>query len=418
MDRRDSANELLRELPAVHELAAELDAPHALAVAAARQAIGEYREAWLAGEPRLTGGIEAVESRARELVEAMQRPSLRRVINATGVIVHTNLGRAPLPLSAREAVARAAAGYSNLELDLERGARGSRHAHVEALLRELTGAEAAIAVNNGAAAVLLAVAALAGSGRAVIVSRGQLVEIGGGFRIPEVVGESGAELVEVGTTNRTRLRDYERALSSRPDAAVLRVHQSNFRAIGFVEETMDRGAVRTRGAGDRRRRVGCAGRRRGDPRARRGAVDRALSGGRRGARVLLGRQAARRPPGRPDRGPARPPSRRRANTRWRGRCGSTSCRSRRSRRRFACLVDPEGARREIPVLAMLDASTGVLAERARRLAGGEWVVRDGRRSGRRRSAGGRCHCWRSKDRRWRVDSDVEPGRARQRAARV
>ena len=132
-------------------------------------------------------------------------------------------------------MARAAEGYSNLELDLETGARGSRHAHVEALLCELTGAEAALAVNNGAGAALLAAAALAGPGREVIVSRGQLVEIGGGFRVPDVIAQAGARLVEVGTTNRTRLADYERALG--PDTgAVLRVHQSNFRQLGFVED--------------------------------------------------------------------------------------------------------------------------------------------------------------------------------------
>jgi L-seryl-tRNA(Ser) seleniumtransferase len=222
----------LRALPAVHELAAKLDGPHTLAVAAARQAIEEQRRALQAGGP----ATEDVEPRARELLESMRRPSLRPVINATGVIVHTNLGRAPLPTAARDAVAAAATGYSNLELELESGERGSRHAHVEGLLEELTGAEAAIAVNNGAAAVLLAVAALGGPGRAVAVSRGQLVEIGGGFRIPDVVAQSGATLVEVGTTNRTRLSDYERVLAADPDAVVLRVHQSNFRAVGFVED--------------------------------------------------------------------------------------------------------------------------------------------------------------------------------------
>jgi L-seryl-tRNA(Ser) seleniumtransferase len=163
---------------------------------------------------------------------------LRRVINASGVIVHTNLGRAPLPAAARDAVSAAAEGYANLELSLESGRRGARHDHVESLLRELTGAEAAIVVNNGAAAVLLATAALAGPRRAVIVSRGQLVEIGGGFRIPEVVAQSGARLVEVGTTNRTRLRDYAQAVEAAGDelGAILRVHQSNFRSVGFVEE--------------------------------------------------------------------------------------------------------------------------------------------------------------------------------------
>jgi len=173
-----------------------------------------------------------------DLVEralARLQPSLRRVINATGVIVHTNLGRAPLAAAARAAAATAARGYSNLELDLATGARGSRHAHIQALLRELTGAQAAMAVNNCAAAVLLATAALAGPGREVVVSRGQLIEIGGAFRIPDVVTQSGARLVEVGTTNRTRLRDYAAAVGE-ATGAILRVHPSNFRALGFVEQ--------------------------------------------------------------------------------------------------------------------------------------------------------------------------------------
>jgi L-seryl-tRNA(Ser) seleniumtransferase len=170
-------------------------------------------------------------TRARERL----RPSPRRVLNATGVVVHTNLGRAPLAGSARAAVAAAAEGYSNLELDLATGERGSRHDHVEALLREVTGAEAAMAVNNCAAAVLLAAAALAGPGREVVVSRGQLIEIGGGFRIPEVVAQAGARLVEVGTTNRTRLGDYAAALSDQT-GAILRAHPSNFRTLGFTEE--------------------------------------------------------------------------------------------------------------------------------------------------------------------------------------
>jgi L-seryl-tRNA(Ser) seleniumtransferase len=217
----------LSALPAVHELAARLDAPHALAVAAARRAIDEQRQTILLGEDPCP---EALLERAR----AHLRPSLRRVINATGVVVHTNLGRAPLPAAARDAVAAATLGYSNLELDLDTGERGSRHAHVAGLLRELTGADDAIVVNNGAAAVLLAAAALAGPGATIIVSRGQLVEIGGGFRIPDVLAQSGATMIEVGTTNRTRLADYERALTA--EAVVLRVHQSNFRTVGFVEE--------------------------------------------------------------------------------------------------------------------------------------------------------------------------------------
>ncbi len=224
----------LSALPAVHELAARLDAPHALAVAAARRAIDEQRSLILS-----QGDADAdLVERARAHLDKLVSPSLQRVINATGVIVHTNLGRAPLADAAREAVARAASGYSNLELDLESGERGSRHAHVEGLLCELTGAQAAIALNNCAGAVLLAAAALAGPGRAMVVSRGQLVEIGGGFRIPDVIVQSGSTMIEVGTTNRTKLADYERALESPnvPVGAVLRVHQSNFRTVGFVED--------------------------------------------------------------------------------------------------------------------------------------------------------------------------------------
>jgi L-seryl-tRNA(Ser) seleniumtransferase len=221
-------------LPAVHELAARLDAPHDQAVAAARRAIEEERTLALAGDPVAEGDLL---DRARRHLA----PSLRPVINATGVILHTNLGRAPLAAAAREAVDRAAAGYSNLELDLDSGERGSRHDHVASLLCELTGAQDAIVVNNGAGAVLLAVAALAGADEkrsatatTIVVSRGQLVEIGGGFRIPDVIAQAGAEMVEVGTTNRTRPADYQRALS--PGAIILRVHPSNFRTVGFVQE--------------------------------------------------------------------------------------------------------------------------------------------------------------------------------------
>ena len=198
-----------------------------LATAVARAELRDRRVEILAGaenEVDLVAG-------ARERL----RPSLRRVLNATGVIVHTNLGRAPLAPAARAAVARAARGYTNLELDLAGGGRASRHDHVEGLLRELTGAEASAVVNNCAAAVLLAVSALAGPGREVIASRGQLIEIGGGFRMPEVVAQAGARLVEVGTTNRTRLADYEAALGPET-GALLRAHPSNFRAVGFVEE--------------------------------------------------------------------------------------------------------------------------------------------------------------------------------------
>ncbi|HSO99253.1 MAG TPA: L-seryl-tRNA(Sec) selenium transferase [Solirubrobacteraceae bacterium] len=235
MGARDAARAELRTLPAVHELAGELETggvAHGVAVRAARQAIDERRAALRAGEA--TAG-EILAGRARELAAILERPTIRRVLNATGVIVHTGLGRAPLAPAAREAVAAAAEGYANLELDLGDGTRGNRQNHVRGLLCELTGAEDALVVGNGAGAVLLAVAALAGPGGRVIVSRGQLVEIGGGFRIPEVIAASGAELIEVGTTNRTRLSDYERALG--PERSViLRVHQSNFRTVGFVSE--------------------------------------------------------------------------------------------------------------------------------------------------------------------------------------
>jgi L-seryl-tRNA(Ser) seleniumtransferase len=231
-------NERLRELPSVEELAAALEregAPHVPAVEAARAAIDSRRDA-------IVGGARGEAERlwrdllddARAHLADRARPRLRRVLNATGVIVHTNLGRAPLPQAALDAAQRVATGYSNLEYDLDAGARGSRQAHVEDLLRELTDAEAALVVNNCAAAVLLAAAALA-EGRELVVSRGQLVEIGGSFRIPEVVARSGARLVEVGTTNRTTAADYERAIG--PDTgALLRAHQSNFRTVGFVAE--------------------------------------------------------------------------------------------------------------------------------------------------------------------------------------
>jgi L-seryl-tRNA(Ser) seleniumtransferase len=230
-ERGPELNALLRSLPSVDELAARLErVPHVLAVAAARAVIAARREALAAGDE---GDVDLVRA-AHEWLARAARPSLRAVVNATGVIVHTNLGRAPLAPAAAAAAAEAGRGYSNLEYDLEHGERGSRQAHVEELLRELTGAEAALVVNNCAAAVLLAAAAMA-EGRELVVSRGQLVEIGGSFRVPDVVAQSGARLVEVGTTNRTRLADYERAIG--PDTgAVLRAHQSNFRTVGFVEE--------------------------------------------------------------------------------------------------------------------------------------------------------------------------------------
>ena len=214
----------------MHSLAAALEPePRALAMRAAREAIAAARERIRAG-----GHVGDLERDARERLDNVLRSGPRRVLNATGVIVHTNLGRARLAERAARAAARTGRDYSDLEYDLRRGGRGSRQAHLEGLLRELSGAEAALAVNNGAAAVLLAAAALA-AGREIIVSRGQLIEIGASFRLPEVVAQSGAELVEVGTTNRTRLGDYERALGSNT-GAILRAHPSNFRVVGFTEE--------------------------------------------------------------------------------------------------------------------------------------------------------------------------------------
>jgi len=169
-----------------------------------------------------------------EELAAASRPSLRPVINATGVVLHTNLGRAPLSPAALKNIEEVARGYSNLELNLDTGERGSRYEHVEALLCRISGAQSALVVNNNAGAVLLALNSLA-EGKEVIVSRGQLVEIGGSFRIPDVMRKSGARLVEVGTTNRTHLRDYEEAVSEQT-ALLLKVHTSNFRILGFMAE--------------------------------------------------------------------------------------------------------------------------------------------------------------------------------------
>jgi L-seryl-tRNA(Ser) seleniumtransferase len=222
----------LRDLPSVDELAGDArladSAPRPLVVAAVRSALARAREDIQAG----AAPGDLVRRVEQELVAA-RAPRLRPVLNATGVIVHTNLGRAPLAEAALERVREVAGGYSNLEYDLRAGGRGSRQDHVAPILRRLTGAEGALVVNNNAAAVLLALAALA-EGREVLVSRGELIEIGDGFRIPDVLARSGARLREVGTTNRTRAADYESAFG--PDTAlVLRVHQSNFRVVGFTE---------------------------------------------------------------------------------------------------------------------------------------------------------------------------------------
>ena len=221
----------LRALPSVDELVRDArlaGEPHALAVAAARTVL-ERARLTVRGGGHAGDLVAAVE---QELAAA-RRPALRRVLNATGVVVHTNLGRAPLPEAALARVQEVGRGYSNLEYDLATGARGSRQTHAAEILRRLTGAEDALVVNNNAGAMLLALAALA-EGREVIVSRGELIEIGDGFRIPDVLERSGARLVEVGSTNRTRAADYA-AAAGPATAALLRVHQSNFRVVGFTE---------------------------------------------------------------------------------------------------------------------------------------------------------------------------------------
>src|SRR5262249_52588886 len=194
------------------------------AIAETRERISED------AETVLVGGLL---DRAAEMFAGRRRQQLTRVVDATGVVLHTNLGRAPLAEEAIDAIAATAGGYCNLELDLESGERGRRGSNLEALLRELTGCEAALVVNNNAAATLLVLAALA-AGREVIVSRGQLIEIGGSYRLPEVMAAGGAILREVGTTNKTRLSDYREAISMKT-ALLMRVHASNYRISGFAE---------------------------------------------------------------------------------------------------------------------------------------------------------------------------------------
>ena len=235
-DKRDR----LRRLPSVDRLlslhsARELTALFGqdLAVDAIRAALSEARSRLL--DSQITDHSEnALLERAAHLLHQKLQPSLRPVINATGVIVHTNLGRALLSDGARRAIDRVSGAYNTLEFDLERGKRGSRLGHGGDLLRELTGAEDALVVNNNAAALILILSALA-QGSEVLISRGQLVEIGGGFRIPDIMRESGAHLVEVGTTNRTRIADFKAGASQRA-AMILRVHASNFKQLGFVEQ--------------------------------------------------------------------------------------------------------------------------------------------------------------------------------------
>ena len=241
-------SELMRQIPSVDELlgqprlaALAQRADRTLLVEVTRAVLAELRSR-IAGNLHASGLAEltllsepaALEQHISDLVERMLTHSLQPVINATGVILHTNLGRAPLPAGVAEEFRNTATRYSNLEYDLESGSRGKRDVHTSSLLERLTGAESAIVVNNCAAAVLLVLAALAKGGE-VIVSRGELIEIGDGFRIPEIMAESGAILREVGTTNRTRLADYENACNEQT-RLLLRVHPSNFRVTGFTEK--------------------------------------------------------------------------------------------------------------------------------------------------------------------------------------
>jgi L-seryl-tRNA(Ser) seleniumtransferase len=232
-----------RVIPSIEQLR-QRDAVRALETRYGRDAVvGALRAEADALRARLADpahGADSAADAASHLERAVEarlavlfRPSLRAAINATGVVIHTNLGRAPLARAAADRIVEVATGYANLEYDLARGGRGARDTHAEALLTRLTGAEAAVVVNNNAAATMLTLAALA-AGREVIVSRGELVEIGGGFRVPDVMKQSGAVLREVGTTNKTRAADYAAAISDRT-ALILRVHPSNFRIEGFTE---------------------------------------------------------------------------------------------------------------------------------------------------------------------------------------
>lgn len=230
---------LLSSLPKVDNILRDeridcyCDIPRSLILDAVRETLDYYRKGIL--EKKLDGfSYDKIIEDVVKRIENKSRMHLRRVINATGTVLHTNLGRAVLAKSAVDAVLNVSMGYNNLEFDLEEGIRGSRYSHVEKLLCKITGAEAAVVVNNNAAAVMLVLSTLS-RGREAIVSRGQLVEIGGSFRIPAVMEESGAKLVEVGTTNRTHLYDYEKAINENT-GVILKVHQSNYKILGFTEE--------------------------------------------------------------------------------------------------------------------------------------------------------------------------------------
>ena len=387
--RPDALNDSLRGLPAVQRLAAAVSreedgalSPDRLTVDIARETVAARRGQLIDAGADDAGddyaGADDLVTEARRRLALARADSLRRVINATGVIVHTNLGRSPLAAAAQAAVSRAAAGYSNLELDLHRGERGSRQAHVAGLARELTGAQGALVVNNGAGAVLLAAAALAGGGRSLIVSRGQLIEIGGSFRIPDVVAASGARLVEVGTTNRTRIEDYERAIDTerargREVGAVLRAHPSNFRAVGFVEDVciealceLGVAVIDDIGSGVLQAPVSAgpsASALAEEPPARRSVAagaavvcfsgDKLLGGPQAGLMVGAAEAIAR--------AATHPLARSLRNDKLSLAALEATLKLHR---------EPERARREVPVLAMLDAPAEVLARRAERLRSG------------------------------------------------
>lgn len=232
--------ELLKAIPKVDEflgwVADNTEAPMTLVKSAVREILGEQRAAILAGDLVLLKDLDqdVLVLKFEERIALKTGLNFRSVINGTGVVVHTNLGRSVLPKIAMESIQRVGSGYSNLEFDLTTGRRGSRYSLVEGLLCDLTGAEAALVVNNNAAAVFLVLDTLA-NGREVVISRGQLVEIGGSFRIPDVMAKSGAVMVEIGTTNRTHLRDYEAAINDQT-SLLLKVHTSNFKVIGFTSE--------------------------------------------------------------------------------------------------------------------------------------------------------------------------------------
>lgn len=240
-DVDQTLQEALRKLPAVDHLLNQLavaslldDYPRGEVVHVVRAVLDERRAALRAGQAAAID-VRALALAIRQRLYQRAHPNLRRVINATGIVLHTGLGRAPLAEEALAAITDVAGGYCNLELDLETGRRGDRHAHLRDLLRELTGAEDALVVNNNAAATYLALNTLA-AGREVVISRGQLVEIGGSYRLPDIMSAAQCRMVEVGTTNRTRISDYERALSENT-AVLLRVHTSNYRVVGFTEDT-------------------------------------------------------------------------------------------------------------------------------------------------------------------------------------